>query len=132
MDALQVLTMTPMELVNKNLYIYCDGNPVIRIDERGSLWWVAPLVGAGIGVAAQYVEDVIRNVHEGKTGSDIFTDVSDIRKYIGSAVGGAIAAIPGANVGDVIIVGYDPELDETVSLNSYQLSSWLFTPGDLE
>lgn len=34
--------------------------------------------------------------------------------------------------GDVIIVGYDPELDETVSLNSYQLSRWLFTPGDLD
>lgn len=34
--------------------------------------------------------------------------------------------------GDVIIVGYDPENDEAVSLNSYQLSRWLFTPEDLE
>ena len=64
--------MTPMELVNKNLYVYCDGNPVIRIDDRGSLWWVAPLVGAGIGVAAQYVEDVIKNHNSGVTGLDVF------------------------------------------------------------
>lgn len=34
--------------------------------------------------------------------------------------------------GDVIIVGYDPELDEAVSLNSCQLSYWLFTHDDLD
>ncbi len=34
--------------------------------------------------------------------------------------------------GDVIIVGYDPELDKAVSLNSSQLSYWLFTHEDLD
>lgn len=34
--------------------------------------------------------------------------------------------------GDVVVVGYDPELDEAISLTPDQLSRWLFTPEDLE
>lgn len=35
---MDVVTATPMALTNKNLYAYCDNNPINRIDATGQLW----------------------------------------------------------------------------------------------
>lgn len=37
-DVTDVLTATPMALTDKNLFAYCDNNPVIRIDREGQFW----------------------------------------------------------------------------------------------
>jgi len=37
-DTTDVLTATPMELTDKNLYAYCDNNPVVRVDHGGQFW----------------------------------------------------------------------------------------------
>lgn len=37
-DTTDVLTATPMNLTDKNLYAYCDNNPVVRVD-CGSAFW---------------------------------------------------------------------------------------------
>ena len=38
MDSLSVLGMSKTTLNDKNLYNYCDGNPVGRVDESGNFW----------------------------------------------------------------------------------------------
>ena len=37
-DTTDVLTATPMGLTDKNLFAYCDNNPVMREDSGGDLW----------------------------------------------------------------------------------------------
>ena len=37
-DYPDVITTTPTELTDKNLYAYCDNNPVMRVDECGEFW----------------------------------------------------------------------------------------------
>ena len=37
-DTTDVLTATPMNLTDKNLYAYCDNNLVVRVDCGGSFW----------------------------------------------------------------------------------------------
>ena len=37
-DTIDVLITTPMALTDKNLYAYCDNNPVVRVDCGGQFW----------------------------------------------------------------------------------------------
>ena len=37
-DSLDVLTATPMGLTDKNLFAYCDNNPILREDCDGAFW----------------------------------------------------------------------------------------------
>ena len=46
-DNVGVLSTTPEGLTDKNLYAYCDNNPIIRVDNGGEIWNI--LIGAGIG-----------------------------------------------------------------------------------
>ena len=48
-DTESVITATPDALTDKNLYAYCDNNPVMRRDDGGEFWLTAMLVGAVIG-----------------------------------------------------------------------------------
>ena len=38
LDVADVLAASPMEFSDKNLYAYCDNNPVVRIDCSGCFW----------------------------------------------------------------------------------------------
>ncbi len=103
-DNAAVLTATPMALTDKNLYSYCDNNPVMRVDEDGEFWSV--IIGAGVGLVAQYVMDVVNNIKSGETGKDIFKPSSSGKDYLAAAVGGAIAAIPIPGVFGAIATGF--------------------------
>ena len=50
-DSYDVLTQSPMALVDTNLYNYCDNNPVYREDENGQFWNIVipALIGAAVG-----------------------------------------------------------------------------------
>ena len=37
-DDTDTLTATPMGLTDKNLFAYCDNNPVMRADDGGDYW----------------------------------------------------------------------------------------------
>ena len=95
-DSLDVLTATPMSLTDKNLFAYCDNNPVMREDERGSFWFVSIVVG----LATQYVGDVIGNLIDGKTGADIFKPTSSIGEYVAA---GVTALVPGVGLGGALV-----------------------------
>ena len=57
-DAYDVVSVTPLDLTDKNLYAYCDNNPVMRVDSEGEFWLTSIAIGLGI----QYLGDVIGNV----------------------------------------------------------------------
>lgn len=44
-----------MSLTDKNLFSYCDNNPVVRVDDGGQFWMlIGAAVGAVVGGATSY------------------------------------------------------------------------------
>ena len=56
-DSTEVITGTPAELMNKNLYLYCDNDPIMKVDEEGQIagWLVSAALGAAVNVAASFI-----------------------------------------------------------------------------
>jgi hypothetical protein len=92
------------DIASVNLFTYCGNNPITRVDSNGC-FWEAIVIGFVAGVVGQYISDVIGNIKEGKTGSDIFEPTSSVSDYVASGIGGAIAAIPGLNLVGTMAVG---------------------------
>ena len=89
--------MTHAALSHKNLYAYCDNNPLNREDTTGEIWgWV---IGAAIGVIAgvlgQVVSDITTSIANNKV------TISNWETYAGAAVGGAAGGIVLATTGNV-------------------------------
>lgn len=79
------------ELYDKNLYAYCDNNPVMRMDSDGELWIAALAAGAVVGVVSQYVSNVVGGLLDGKSlGSAMKIGREDIPGLIGAALSGAL------------------------------------------
>jgi len=51
-DTTDVLLATPDQLTDKNLYAYCDSNPVVRVDYDGEFW---SEIGLTIAITASIV-----------------------------------------------------------------------------
>ena len=81
---------------DKNLYTYCDNNPIIRKDVNGECW----IIAIAIGVGTQYAGDVLSNLLERKTGADIFKPSSSIGDYVAARV---TALIPGSGIGGALV-----------------------------
>ena len=56
-DNEDVLIDTHVDLANKNLYLYCDNNPILKADEEGQIadWLVSAALGAAVNVAASFI-----------------------------------------------------------------------------
>ena len=67
-DRIDVLGVTPDQLTDKNLYAYCDNNPITREDGDGEFWNVVigAVVGAATAVIGQVVSDVVNSVLSGE------------------------------------------------------------------
>ena len=80
-DVLDILTASPSSLTDKNLYAYCDNNPVMRQDSSGEFWDLfSAAVGAVVNVATTVISSAV-------TGQKI--SFRDIRV---AAVSGALQA----------------------------------------
>ena len=118
-DTTDVLNATPMGVTDKNLYAYCDNNPVIRTDYGGDFW----LVNIGIGLAARYIGDVIENVMDGKTGIDILKRNSTIGEYVAAGVStlipgsGFASALAGNVISEGITTVEKVILEEDININ---------------
>ncbi len=82
-DDLSLLMATDSGVIDKNLYAYCDGNPVMRKDEEGDYWQfitgtIGALIGAGFEAASQISE---------------YGEIKDVKQII---VAGATGALCGA------------------------------------
>jgi RHS repeat-associated protein len=93
-DNVDVLLATPTALTDKNLYLYCDNNPVMRVDEDGEFWVelgimaVGGVIGAITNTATSYFSQKIisKEVDTSKPGTGQF-------KYEIKDKNGNIAAI---------------------------------------
>ena len=92
-DEYDVVLVTPDQLTDKNLYAYCDNNPITREDDDGEFW--GAILKVAVGVAAQYVGDVIGNIVNGETGWDVLKPTSSIGEYVSA---GVTALIPGSGI----------------------------------
>ena len=91
-DTTDILTATPMGLTDKNLYAYCDNNPVMRADSGGDFWHI--VAGGVIGGVASFAATLL-------TGGSI--EEAGVSFLFGAASGALTAAFPG--VGLLIEVG---------------------------
>ena len=84
-DDTDLLLLSPRALTDKNLYAYCDNNPVIRVDGNGEAWHIAigAFVGGIFGGAAKFVSNLIE-------GEDVFDGVGSA--FLTGAASGALAA----------------------------------------
>lgn len=97
-DSFDTLIATPKQLTDKNLFAYCDNNPIVRIDEGGEFWnWViGASVGAIVGVAGQFVSDLVTSALNQKL------TFSNWQTYAGAFVGGAAGGAMAKDGGKVI------------------------------
>ena len=54
-DTESVITATPDALTDKNLYAYCDNNPVMRVDEDGEFWNLVKVIVMAVVFVDKYI-----------------------------------------------------------------------------
>ena len=92
-DDESLILVSPDGLTDKNLFSYCDNNPIIRVDTEGEFWTL--LIGAGMGALFSLGRQLLL---EGKSWDQL--NVVDI---ITSAASGALAFTPLKLVGQVAV-----------------------------
>ena len=85
-DEIAVITASPTALTDKNLYAYCDNNPVMRGDGDGEFWNL--LAGAAIGAAI----NIIASATIAKLNGEDYTWKNLLVDGITGAVSGALAS----------------------------------------
>jgi RHS repeat-associated protein len=63
-DGTDVISATPMGLTDKNLYAYCDNNPITRADNGGEFWHI--VAGAAIGGLIGGISSIIGQAISGQ------------------------------------------------------------------
>ena len=98
-DNTDVLSDSPMSSTNKNLYSYCDNNPIVRADNGGELWnlIIGAAVGAVAGFVGQVVGDIVTSVISGEV------TISNWQTYTGAVVGGAVGGAILGGTGNVAL-----------------------------
>lgn len=97
-DTTEILDVSN-DLYDKNLYAYCDNNPVMRKDSGGAVWHLA--VGAVVGVSTQFIADVGIGLATGSSFAEVISSLLPV-DYASAAIGGAIAASGIGFVGAVV------------------------------
>ena len=87
-------------LYDKNLYAYCDNNPIVRADSNGAIWFHL-VIGAAIGVGIQFTMDVGIGMASGKSFNEVVHSLSPV-DYVSAAIGGALAASGIGEAGSII------------------------------
>ena len=68
-DRIDVITASPMGLTDKNLYAYCDNNPVMRVDHSGEFWNIVigtvagALIGATVSIVSQLMDKEANSIN---------------------------------------------------------------------
>ena len=102
-DSTAVLTATPMALTDKNLYAYCDNNPVMRVDGDGRFWETV----FDVASLAFSVVDVIANPSDVWAWVGLAGDIVDLIPFV-SGVGEATDLIRVATkIDDIVDVADD-------------------------
>jgi len=116
-DTSEIISAATIGLTDKNLYAYCDNNPLMRTDEDGEFWnfIVGAIVGAVVGGIAQIVSNVI-------TGNDWSDGLATA--VISGAASGALAAssvrIVGSIVGNAFISASSNAVNQVVKNKGFE------------
>ena len=94
-DNFSVMGATPTSLTDKNLFSYCDNNPINRTDDDGEFWHI--IAGAAIGGVIGAVSKIVTNAIDGK--EDIWDGV--LVAGLTGAASGALAATGVGLVGQI-------------------------------
>ena len=89
-DSIDIIGATPDGLTDKNLYAYCDNNPVMRRDDGGKFWHI--LTGAVVGAVIGAVGSVLNDIMSGETDFKTIAINAGVSAAFG-ALGGALTAI---------------------------------------
>ena len=89
-DTIAVLTATPMGLTDKNLYAYCDNDPIVRADNGGQFWHI--VAGAAIGGLIGGISSI---VGQAVSGQKINWAEVGVSAASGALTGAITAACPG-------------------------------------
>ena len=88
-DSAEILMASPSALTDKNLYAYCDNNPVVRADGGGEFWHI--VVGAAIGAVIGAVSSIVAQT---VSGQDINWAEVGVSAVSGAVSGAVTAACP--------------------------------------
>ena len=106
-DGITTIAATPNGLYDKNLFSYCDNNPITRADNGGDFWHIA--IGAVVGAVAGFASSVITDFIKGE---EIDLGAAAISAGIGAIEGGLSAA--GVPIGAVVGVSAGLSAAESV------------------
>ena len=99
MDHPDIIADTTLSHNDKNVYTYCDNDPINRVDSDGEAWHI--LIGAAVGAITSLVTSLATEIVEyAKNGEDKEIDGWGILTsvVIGTAEGALMAACPGASI----------------------------------
>jgi RHS repeat-associated protein len=99
-DDTDTLLCSPNELTDKNLFAYCDNNPVMRVDHGGDFWM---LIGAAVGAV---VGGAVSAISQYATTGTVNWGVVGVNAAAG-AISGALAS---TGIGLVASVGINSAL----------------------
>ena len=109
---------------DKNLFAYCDNDPVNRKDDGGDLWGQI-IFGAVIGAAFDIATQLWDNHNQGLSGKDAWFKIR-WGSVLASAISGGISAIPGGNrIADAVDNFLTPVIEESINaLTSEENFDW--------
>ncbi len=110
-DTLDILGVSK-NLYDKNLYAYCDNNPVIRKDTGGAFWDTAlDVISLGASVAA------------------VREDPDDVGAWIGLAADAACLALPFVTGGGVLVKAITKSDDVSDAIKTARKVDYYVTPA---
>lgn len=104
------------DAISCNMFAYCRNNPINISDPNGEFGLLALcLIGGLVSAAVDYGSQVYDNHENGKTGSEMWTDVN-WGQVVSSGVSGAVSAVPGiGSAADAVDIFFCPFVEETVN-----------------
>ena len=102
-DDVGIVIATPGGLTDKNLYAYCDNNPVMRTDDGGAFWeTVFDIVSLGFSIA-----EVIANPNDPWAWAGLAGDALDLIPFV-TGVGEVTRIVKAVDkIADVVDTSYD-------------------------
>ena len=141
-DVFEAVTAIPNALTDKNLYAYCDNNPVMRQDNGGEFWLEAGIMAIG-GIIGGAINGINSIITQAQTNEINWTSVlvSTASGFVNGAVaasplgrkwqafaGGVIGGL--SNIVDAFLNGEEIDWAETtVSIFSGTFSGWIGGDG---
>ena len=101
-DNLNVTTVTPLGLTDKNLYAYCDNNPVMRVDHGGEFWIFAVvatvIVSSVVNFVLAHIEESTEDNYnkESVIASTAINTIADVATVMFPAAAPCISSVTNA------------------------------------